>query len=72
MRMAAAPHSPAACPGKSVELQPVPPLVYLVPPALRFHPSTGELLKFLSPELEVVRVGLAESWRGGLRVVLRQ
>jgi len=55
-----------------VELQPVPPLVYLVAPALRFHPSTDELLKFLSPELEVVRVGLAESWRRGLRVVMRQ
>ena len=55
-----------------VELQQIPPLVYLVAPALRFHPSTDELLKFLSPELEVVRVGLAESWRRGLRVVMRQ
>lgn len=55
-----------------VELQQMPPLVYLVAPALRLHPSTGELLRFLSPELEVVRVGLAESWRRGLRVVMRQ
>jgi hypothetical protein len=55
-----------------VELQQVPPLVYLVAPALRFHPTTDELLKHLSPELEIVRVGLAESWRGGLRVVMRQ
>jgi hypothetical protein len=55
-----------------VELQKTPPLVYLVAPALRFHPSTDELLKFLSPELEIVRVGLAESWRRGLRVVMRQ
>jgi hypothetical protein len=55
-----------------VELQQVPPLVYLVAPALRFHPSTDALLRFLSPELEVVRVGLAESWRRGLRVVMRQ
>lgn len=55
-----------------VELRQVPPLVYLVAPTLRFHPSTDELLKFLTPELEVMRVGLAESWRGGLRVVLRQ
>jgi len=56
----------------AVELQQVPPLVYLVAPALRFHPSTDELLRFLSPELEIVRVGLAESWRRGLRVVMRQ
>ena len=40
-----------------IELQQLPPLVYLVAPALRFHPSTDELLKYLSPELEVVRVG---------------
>jgi hypothetical protein len=55
-----------------VEMQQIPPLVYLVAPALRFHPSTDELLKYLSPELEVVRVGLAENWRRGLRVVMRQ
>jgi hypothetical protein len=55
-----------------VELQPAPPIVYLVAPALRFHPSTDELLKYLTPELEVARVGLAESWRRGLRVVMRQ
>lgn len=55
-----------------VQLQKAPPLVYLVAPALRFHPSTDELLKYLSPELEIVRVGLAESWRRGLRVVMRQ
>jgi hypothetical protein len=55
-----------------IELQQVPPLVYLVAPALRFHPSTDELLKHLSPELEVVCVGLAEGWRRGLRVVMRK
>jgi hypothetical protein len=56
----------------TVELQQVPPLVYLVAPALRFHPTTDDLLRFLSPELEIVRVGLAESWRRGLHVVMRQ
>ena len=55
-----------------MELQPVPPLVYLVAPALRFHPSTDVLLRYLTPELEIVRVGLAESWRRGIRVVMRQ
>jgi len=53
-------------------LQQAPPLVYLVAPALRFHPATDDLLKYLSPELEVARVGLAESWRRGLHVVMRQ
>ena len=55
-----------------VALQQAPPLVYMVAPALRFHPTTDELLKYLSPDLEIVRVGLAESWRRGLRVVMRQ
>jgi len=55
-----------------VELQQIPPLVYLVAPALRFHPTTDELLKYLSSDLEIVRVGLAESWRHGLRIVMRQ
>jgi hypothetical protein len=55
-----------------VELQAAPPLVYLVAPALRFHPATDTLLRYLSPELEIVRVGLAESWRHGIRVVMRQ
>jgi len=55
-----------------VELQAAPPLVYLVAPALRFHPATDCLLRMLHPQLEVVRVGLAEHWRRGLSVVLRQ
>jgi hypothetical protein len=55
-----------------VQLQAAPPLVYLVAPALRFHSATDELLRYLAPELEVVRVGLAESWRRGVRVVMRQ
>jgi hypothetical protein len=54
------------------ELQSKSPLVYLVAPGLRFHPSTDTLLRFLSPDMEVIRVGLAEDWRKGLRVILRQ
>ena len=55
-----------------LQLQPAPPIVYLVAPALRFHPTTDTILRYLSPEMEVVRVGLAENWRRGLRVVMRQ
>lgn len=54
-----------------IELQPAPPLVYLVAPALHFHPATDVLLRYLSPEIEVTRVGLAETWRRGLRVMFR-
>jgi hypothetical protein len=55
-----------------LELQKTPPLVYLVAPALRFHSTTGLLLRHLSSSMEVVRVGVAESWRRGIRVVMRQ
>jgi hypothetical protein len=55
-----------------VILQSAPPLVYLVAPALRFHPTTGVLLRYLANNLDVVRIRLAESWRRGLRVVMRQ
>jgi hypothetical protein len=51
------------------ELQSVPPLVYLIAPALRSHPSTDALLRYLSPEMEITRVGLTESWRRGLQGV---
>jgi hypothetical protein len=55
-----------------IELQPAPPLVYLIAPALRFHPTTDILQRYLSRDLEIIRVGLAESWRRGLRVMFRQ
>jgi hypothetical protein len=55
-----------------IALQPAPPLVYLIAPALRFHPATDRLLRMLAPQLDIVRVGLAENWRRGLSVVLRQ
>jgi len=55
-----------------LELQSLPPLVYLVAPALRFHPTSEALLSYLTPEMEVIRVGLADSWRHGIRVVMRR
>jgi hypothetical protein len=48
------------------------PIVYLVAPALRFHPATDTLVRYLTPELEVVRVGMTENWRQGLRVAMRK
>jgi hypothetical protein len=55
-----------------VELRPDPPLLFLVAPAIRFHPATSVVLGHLSHEIEVARVGLAENWRRVLRVALRQ
>ena len=55
-----------------VEIDPRPPLVWLVAPGLRFHSATDTLLKYLSPEIQVTRIGLSEHWRRGLKVIFRQ
>ena len=55
-----------------VVLQSAPPLVYTISPALHFHPSTHTLLRYLSPDIEIIRIGLTENWRRGIRVVMRQ
>lgn len=48
------------------------PLLYLVAPGLRFHPATDVLLRFVSKDVEIVRVGLNEEWRKGVRILFRQ
>jgi hypothetical protein len=48
------------------------PLLFLVAPGFRFHPSIDIVLRYLSPEIEIARIALAEKWRRGLRVVFRQ
>jgi hypothetical protein len=58
------------------QLRPTPPVVYLVAlalaPALGFRPAIEALLRYLNPQMDVVRVGLSDSWRTVLSVVLRQ
>lgn len=55
-----------------LQLSSAAPIVYLISPALHFHPSTDIILRYLSPEIEVIRIGVAESWRRGICVVMRQ
>jgi hypothetical protein len=55
-----------------VRLNAKPPLLFLVAPGFRFHPSIDIVLRYLSPEIEIARIALAENWRHGLRVVFRQ
>jgi hypothetical protein len=52
-------------------LNPQPPLLLLVSPALQFHAASEIILRYFSPEVEVIRVGLNENWREGLQVVFR-
>jgi hypothetical protein len=54
------------------QIDPRPPLVWLVAPGLRFHAATDTLLKYLSPEIQVTRIGLSENWRRKLKIVFRQ
>ncbi len=51
------------------ELSSAPPLLFLVAPALRVHPATDILLRYLSPRIEWTVVQVDEHWRDGVRVV---
>ena len=57
---------------KGRELSPQPPLLMMVAPALRVHPATDTLLRYVSPEIDWVLVGIDERWRKGVRVVFRK
>ena len=48
------------------------PLVYLVAPTLRFHPSFRTLASTIAPDIEIYRFDINEDWRGGVRVVRRE
>ncbi len=54
------------------ELSEHPPLLLLVSPALHLHPATDTLLRYLSPEIDWRVLGIAESWRWGVRVLFRK
>ena len=48
------------------------PLVYLVAPTLRFHPSFPTLARTIAPDIEIYRFDINEDWRSGVRVVRRE
>lgn len=47
------------------------PSLYLVAPALAFHPTTETILRYFPSDLDVVRVGLGMDWRTKLQVMFR-
>jgi hypothetical protein len=47
------------------------PLVYLVAPTLRFHPSFSTLARCISNEVEIYRFDINEDWRARVRVMRR-
>jgi len=48
------------------------PLVYLVAPTLRFHPSFATLGRTIAPDIEIYRFDINEAWRSAVRVVRRE
>ena len=47
------------------------PLVYLVAPTLRVHPSFQTLAHCISHDIEIYRFDINEDWRSGVRVMRR-
>ncbi|HEX9201776.1 MAG TPA: hypothetical protein VF865_19620 [Acidobacteriaceae bacterium] len=48
------------------------PRLYLVAPALRVHPATEVVLRYLSPRVDWILVALDERWRKQVKVVWRK
>jgi hypothetical protein len=48
-----------------------PPLVYLVAPTLRVHPSFQTLARCIAADIEIYRFDVNEDWRAGVRVMRR-
>jgi hypothetical protein len=57
-------------PGK--QLRSDAPLLYLIAPALRIHPATEVVLRYVSPAVEWTLMALDERWREKIRVVFRK
>ncbi|QNI36393.1 hypothetical protein [Edaphobacter albus] len=55
-----------------VVLSPLAPKLYLVAPALRVHPATEIVLRYLSPEVDWELVALDERWRRKVKAVWRK
>ena len=55
-----------------IKLSEAAPLLYLVAPALRIHPSTDAILRHLSSEVQWELIGLNEDWRKRRKVILRK
>jgi hypothetical protein len=57
---------------RGLELSSAPPLLYFVCPAFRFHSSTEKLIRYLHPSVEVILVGINQTWRRGVKVLFRR
>jgi hypothetical protein len=53
------------------ELLPAAPLLYLVSPAFRFHSTTEKLLRYFDRRIEVILIGINDSWRKDIQILFR-
>jgi hypothetical protein len=53
------------------ELSPEVPLLYLVSPAFRFHSTNEKILRYFDKRIEVILVGINDSWRKEIKVLFR-
>ena len=53
------------------ELSAATPLLYLVSPAFRFHSTTEKLLRYFDPNIEIILIGINDSWRKEIKVLFR-
>jgi hypothetical protein len=57
-------------PGRQLSAEP--PLLLLVAPALRIHPTLDTLLQYLHPQISWTLAAVDENWRNGVKVVFRK
>ncbi len=48
-----------------------PPRLYLVAPALEWHPSNEIVMKYFKPEIQAERIGIGLEWKQELRIMFR-
>jgi hypothetical protein len=55
-----------------VQLSNEPPLLYLVSPAFRFHSTSDRLIRYVSPSIEIIKVGVNQQWRSKVDILFRK
>lgn len=53
-------------------LSPQPPLLWMIAPALRWHPKTHLLTRWFAPQIPCELIGLNEEWRQRLQIIFRR
>ena len=55
----------------ALPLRSEPPRLLLVSPALQFHPTNERVLRFISPRIDIERIGVGLEWQWELKVMFR-